>query len=94
MSAWGGAKAAPPVWPMPGHRTVAETDKPPFLRAAARREQMRRAAGLKDQGLSQADIAERMGLSVSRVSQILGKAREQRADQVTDRDGVTTTGRN
>lgn len=82
--------AAPAVWPYLDHRTVAETDKPRFLRAAARKARLDYILALKARGITQAAIAERMGISDARVSQILTKARhpvQQRTHQVTDRAG-------
>lgn len=79
--------AAPAVWPMPGHRTVAEWT-PGYWRAMARQRQADHIHALLRRGLKQYQVAERMNLSPGRVSQIVCKTRKQRSQHVTNGAGV------
>jgi predicted XRE-type DNA-binding protein len=96
MSGPGGKPtAAPAEWPMPGHRTVAEleADKPREIRAAARQSRIDYILKLKAEGITQAAIAERVGVNQQRISEILRQHRlKQGADQLADGDGFEHAG--
>jgi hypothetical protein len=75
--------------------TVAEleADKPSVLRPAARQSRIDYILKLKAEGITQAAIAERVGVNQQRISEILRQHRlKQGADQLADGDGFEHAG--